>query len=69
MYIGVIGNDQSTFRDTFDGHEGEYTGYLSHARRALKEYLYNEYGDNVLIGEVIGAFSQKVYKRKLCYLI
>ena len=32
VYIGVIGNDQSTFRDTFDGHEGEYTGYLSHAR-------------------------------------
>jgi hypothetical protein len=61
VYIGVIGNDQSTFRDTFDGHEGEYTGYLSHARRALKEYLYNEYGDNVLIGEAIGAFSQKVY--------
>ena len=27
-YIGVIGNDQSTFRGTFDGHEGEYTGYL-----------------------------------------
>lgn len=44
-HVSLLGDDLSTFTGSFDGHEGEYIGYLAHARKALLDMVN---GDRVI---------------------